>query len=125
MTTRSRVLQHQQIEQALRRQGLEGEAAFHLLAVRYLNELDEGRRNAAVRLLKRTRSRFAKAMRDDELRRLLDELVAADPAGERLADWYQHFVGRRFREGSGKFFTPRPVADAMVRLLPRKADAVI
>ena len=38
--------------------------------------------------------------------------------GVKLPDWYQFFIGRRFREGSGKFFTPKPIARAMAQMLP-------
>jgi type I restriction-modification system DNA methylase subunit len=113
------------LEQLLRRRGIEGEAAFHLLTARYLETLGDRPAALSARFLKRARRALAVVRRDAGLAHRLDALVASDPRGERLADWYQHFVGRRFREGSGKFFTPRPVADEMTRLLPRVDRAVI
>jgi type I restriction-modification system DNA methylase subunit len=42
-----------------------------------------------------------------------------------LPVWYQYFVGRRFREGSGKFFTPRLVARSMASLLTLEAGMTV
>ena len=115
----------QALERMLRRHGIEGEAAFRRLAARYLEAAGERRDGFSSKLLARPQRMMSVARRDAALARLLDSIIASDPRGEGLADWYQHFVGRRFREGSGKFFTPRPVADAMARLLPRVDRAVI
>jgi tRNA G10 N-methylase Trm11 len=56
---------------------------------------------------------------------LLEQAVSSDPHGLNLPVWYQHFMGRRFRLETGKFFTPRAIASAMASLLPRKEDATI
>ncbi|MFL6275818.1 MAG: class I SAM-dependent DNA methyltransferase [Blastocatellia bacterium] len=115
----------QALERALRRHGIEGEAAFRLLAAHYLNPAAGRLAEPQAALLKRSKQSLALLRREAGLARLLDAVVGADPRGERLADWYLHFVGRRFREGSGKFFTPRPVAESMACLLPRVDRAVI
>jgi len=125
MTTQTSTDHHQQLERALRRHGVEGETAFHLLAARYLETLNDKLDKPSARLLKSSKRLLVTLRRDPTLNRLLDSMIAADPRGERLADGYQHFIGRRFREGSGKFFTPRPVGEAMARLLPRVDRAVI
>ena len=117
--------QRQQLERALRRHGLEGEAAFHLLAARYLETIGKTPVRAVARFVRRSERVPVSVRRDGALNRLLDAMIAADPRGERLADSYQHFISRRFREGSGKFFTPRPVAEAMAALLPRVDRAVV
>ena len=62
---------------------------------------------------------------DKQVLSILDGIVAGDPQGRELATWYQFFFGRRFREGSGKFFTPRTIAAAMARLLPVQAGAIL
>ena len=113
------------LERLLRRHGVEGEAAFHLLAARYLRALADQPRRLAARLRDHTKRVDSITRQDIRLRDALDALVAGDPRGGRLADGYQHFVGRRFREGSGKFFTPPQVAMAMARLLPRVDRAVV
>ncbi|HJQ26710.1 MAG TPA: N-6 DNA methylase [Blastocatellia bacterium] len=115
----------QRLERLLRRHGIEGEAAFQLLAARYLAAAGKHHQQLSARFFAHTKRRWTTLRRDAGLAGQLDAMIASDPRGEGLADWYQHFVGRRFREGSGKFFTPRPVADAMASLLPRVARAVI
>lgn len=125
MTRETPADHRQQLEKALRRLGVEGEAAFQVLAMRYLETIKDNLHRPAARLLKSSKRLPAAIRRDPPLNRLLDSMIAADPRGERLADCYQHFIGRRFREGSGKFFTPRPVGEAMARLLPRVDRAVI
>jgi type I restriction-modification system DNA methylase subunit len=125
MTTQTATNHRRHLERALRRYGIEGEAAFHLLAARYLDAIGGKLDKPSARLLNRSRRAVAIMRRDPALEGLLDVMIASDPRGERLADSYQYFVGRRFREGSGKFFTPRPVAEAMARLLPRVDRAVI
>jgi type I restriction-modification system DNA methylase subunit len=125
MTTQTATDDKQQLERALRRQGIEGEAAFHLLAACYLEAINGKLYKPSARFLRRSRRALAVMRRDAVIAASLDAVIASDRRGERLADWYQHFVGRRFREGSGKFFTPRPVAEAMARLLPRVDRAVI
>ena len=50
--------------------------------------------------------------------------VGSDVVGH-LPVWYQYFVGRRFREGSGKFFTPKLVARSMANLLPLEAGLTL
>jgi type I restriction-modification system DNA methylase subunit len=115
----------EQLEKALRRLGVEGEAAFQVIAARYLGAIKGKPGEPSARLRKSATRLPATARRDLTLDRLLDSMVASDPRGDRLADCYQHFIGRRFREGSGKFFTPRPVGEAMARLLPRVDRAVI
>jgi SAM-dependent methyltransferase len=125
MTTQTATDDKQQLERALRRYGIEGEAAFHLLAAHYLDRINDKLTKPSERLFKRSRRALSIMRRDAAVTASLDAVIASDPRGERLAGWYQHFVGRRFREGSGKFFTPRPVAEAMARLLPRVDRAVI
>lgn len=125
MTTPTTTAHRPALERALRRHGIDGEAAFQHLAARYLDMIGGQRDHPSIRFIRPAKRALALTKRDDVLIRLMDEIIAADPRGEALADWYQHFVGRRFREGSGKFFTPRPVADSMARLLPRVDRAVI
>jgi SAM-dependent methyltransferase len=125
MITQTATDDKQQLERALRRHGIEGEAAFHLLAARYLHTINGKLNKLSARFLRRSKRARSVLRRDAGISASLDAVIASDPRGERLADWYQHVVGRRFREGSGKFFTPRPVAEAMARLLPRVDRAVI
>jgi SAM-dependent methyltransferase len=109
---------------ALRRYGIEGEEAFLALAYRLL---DARRITPELSFFPTERAVAALNVvsHDKQVISLLDGVVASDPHGHLLPAWYQFFFGRRFREGSGKFFTPRTVAAAMTRLLPIKPDAII
>jgi type I restriction-modification system DNA methylase subunit len=55
---------------------------------------------------------------DRQIDSLLTKIAVGPDAVANLPVWYQYFLGRRFREGSGKFFTPRSVARSMASLLP-------
>lgn len=75
--------------------------------------------------VERAKDAFSRIAVDEVIASAVDEVVKADPTGRELPVWYQFFLGRRFREGSGKFFTPRTVARAMARLLPAQSGAII
>lgn len=113
------------LHNALRRYGLEGEEAFLLLASRYLDTRKAGRRDFSFFPVERGFSVFNIVAHDKQLLSILDGILAADPQGRELPIWYQFFFGRRFREGSGKFFTPRTVAAAMAKLLPVHPGAIL
>lgn len=113
------------IEAGFRRYGLEGEDVFLALAARCVQET-HGRRNG-FRFFQYERGLQVLDLvtHDRQMGSLLARLCAGDQAVARLAPWYQYFVGRRFREGSGKFFTPRLVARSMASLLPLDAGIVV
>jgi len=121
----SRRVSDSALEHAFRRYGIEGEEAFLALASRYLQV-------SRVSLAKRSYFPYERGLstldivgHDRHLISLLDRIVEQDPAGRELPIWYQYFIGRRFREGSGKFFTPKTVASAMAHLLPVLPNVVI
>ena len=62
---------------------------------------------------------------DRHVESLLDTLCNGPSVLGNLPVWYQYFIGRRFREGSGKFFTPRVVARCMVSLIPLRPGVTI
>ena len=113
------------LENGLRQYGVEGEDAFYAIAFRYVVHYRHALHDPPERIMQRGGKAFAKISNDENLTGFLDWLVLSDSAGEELPVLYQHFFGRRFREGSGKFFTPRPVAAAMAALLPLKRDAIL
>ena len=116
--------QRETLHNYLRRHGLEGDASFQALAFHYVVSLPQCL-NISSADTQRWQAAHDKIKRDGLVSDLLNDVVRQDPSGANLPEWYQFFVGRRFREGSGKFFTPRPVAAAMTRLLPRRDQAVI
>jgi type I restriction-modification system DNA methylase subunit len=108
------------IGERLRRRGLEGEDAFYAVARAYADLLREP---APATIAGRGARSLAAC--DADLTRELATIARDDPGGAHLPGLYLHFVGRRFRHGSGKFFTPRPVAAAMAALLPRRRGALV
>jgi type I restriction-modification system DNA methylase subunit len=119
------LLPKKEIEDALRRHGAEGEDAFYAVAAYYLQYYKAEVTNNSLHCQERGEAILQSVGKDLRLITLLEQTVSADPEGLNLPVWYQHFLGRRFRLETGKFFTPRPVAAAMARLLPLKENAVI
>ncbi len=113
------------LDNALRRYGVEAEDAFLALASRYLQVRAVELPRKSFFPLERGLSTLETVAHDRQLLSLLDRIVENDPGGRELPVWYQYFLGRRFREGSGKFFTPRSVAAGMAHLLPVRANSVI
>jgi type I restriction-modification system DNA methylase subunit len=125
MTDRLFIQQRSLLENYFRKYGIEGEDAFYTLAYYYVEHFAAIVKKAPERIVQRGQTKLERLTKDRRLQALLEEIVGADTHGDNLPLWYQHFLGRRFREGSGKFFTPRPVAAAMAALLPRRKDAVV
>ncbi len=113
------------LHNALRRYGVEGEDAFLVLASRYLDTQKAGRRDFSFFPVERGFAALNIVAHDKQVLSILDGIIAGDPQGRDLPTWYQFFFGRRFREGSGKFFTPRTIAAAMARLLPIQPGAIL
>ena len=113
------------LQNGLRRYGIEGEEAFLVLASRYLDVRKVPLLKLRFFPLERGQAALNMVAHDKQVMAILDGIVTGDPVGRELPNWYQFFFGRRFREGSGKFFTPRTVAAAMARLLPVSPGTVI
>lgn len=104
-----------EVEGRFRYWGADGEAAFRAVCFAYHQALGL---NGVVPLscVESWEAAHARIAADTELVARLRDFARED-AGTALPDWYQFFVGRKFRSGSGKFFTPKPVAMAMAHLL--------
>jgi type I restriction-modification system DNA methylase subunit len=113
------------IEAGFRRYGLEGEDVFLALAARCVEE-SRGRHNGFEFFQYERGLQVLDLVTHD---RQIDSILARACVGSdsigHLPVWYQYFVGRRFREGSGKFFTPKIVARSMVDLLPLDAGIIL
>jgi len=125
MVSRQLIMQRERLQDSFRRHGLEGEAAFQAIAYHYTHLFPFETEGIPREITAAWKSAHCKIVNDGNIRRSLNELVMQDKQGHHLPDWYGFFVGRRFREGSGKFFTPRPIAAAMAKLLPRISNPVI
>lgn len=115
----------ERLADALRRHGVEGEQAFYSLAFQYHRSFFHALQDMPENVVAKWSLSYSRLAHDERLVSTLADLVQQDPKGNTLPDWYQFFIGRRFREGSGKFFTPRSVAAAMANLLPRIGNPVI
>lgn len=107
-----RVLEHR-----FRRHGIEGEEAFYAVCYGYVIT-----RSLTVPRESRIHTRGSAAFSNlpMDLAMLVEQIASKDGSGFELPNLYQHFLGRRFREGSGKFFTPSSVADSMVALIQKR-----
>ncbi len=124
MVSRKYTTAQEELESLLRRFGIGGETAFYVLAYHYFVCYKE-RLEIPADVREKWHHAYQNIENEGRILLFLDELVLNDPNGHALADWYQFFIGRRFREASGKFFTPKPIAHAMARMLPPTQDAVV
>ena len=119
------IMQRERLQDNFRRHGLEGETAFQAIAYHYTHLFPIETADIPRRIVAVWKTAHCKIVNNGHIRRTLNELVVQDKQGHNLPDWYGFFVGRKFREGSGKFFTPKPIATLMARLLPRINNPII
>ena len=106
------------IEAGFRRYGLEGVDVFLALSARCVQEAHRWHNGFDFFQYERGLQILDLVTHDRQIDSLLARVCVGGESVGLLAVWYQYFVGRRFREGSGKFFTPRLIARAMASLLP-------
>jgi len=114
------------IESFLRQYGIEGEDAFLALTSFYLriyNPLETSKNLEAHR--KKGEKLLSKFKSDLVLIDQLKDFVITDESGESLPIAYQYFHSKKFRDNTGKFFTPKEVAEAMAAMLPIKKDSIV
>jgi SAM-dependent methyltransferase len=125
MTSRQFLKQQARLAHSFQRLGLAGETAFQTLSYQYVLNYSEKLSTLPAERLQTWRSSYQRVQAQPQITQFLKILVADDPTGAQLPEWYQFFVGRRYREDSGKFFTPKPIAAVMARLLPKRSGVVI
>ena len=106
------------VEAAFRRYGLEGEDVFLAIAARCVQESQTVQNGFEFFQYERGLQILDLVAHDRRIDSILTRISVGEEAVVHLPVWYQYFVGRRFREGSGKFFTPGSVARSMASLLP-------
>jgi len=109
------------IDALFRRYGLEGEDVFLAIAARCVQESRIRHNGFDFFKYGRGLQVLDIVTHDRQVDSLLARVCVGSNAVDRLPLLYQYFVGRRFREGSGKFFTPKSVARSMLNLLPLRA----
>lgn len=114
------------IEIFLRQYGIEGEDAFLALTSFYLRIHNPIKYSMNLKKFRKKGEKLLNKFKNDLV--LIDQLkeyVSNDMAGVSLPVAYQYFLSKKFRDSTGKFFTPKEVAEAMSAMLPVKKDAVI
>lgn len=125
MTSPQFIKQKEQLQEYFRRFGLDGESAFRAIAYQYFLSYPERLANLPPEVLQQWQLSYQVVEAQDYVIDLLSEASSNDPLGNKLPEWYQFFIGRRYREDSGKFFTPKPIASIMAQLLPQQPGAII
>ena len=114
-----------EIERLFRKHGIESEDVFNAISAQYIvsNNLNISERLEKIKI--KGLSLLNQIKRDNHLIKILNDLTKKDKYGEQLPVIYQYFLSKRFRDFSGKFFTPREIASSMSKLLPLKENAII
>ncbi|MCP4351566.1 MAG: N-6 DNA methylase [Desulfobacterales bacterium] len=113
-----------EVEKRYRELGVEGDEVFTLIASEYiqLHKLDLSER--LVSIIKKANGINCNGNRQ-KIESITKRVVRYDKLGKELPILYQFFHSKRFRDNTGKFFTPGNIAKSMVDMLPPKNDAVI
>lgn len=114
------------IESFLRQYGIEGENAFLVLTSFYLRIYNPLNTSLNLQTHRKKGERLLSKFTNDLV--LIDQLkdfVISDESGESLPIAYQYFHAKKFRDNTGKFFTPKEVAEAMADMLPIKKESVV
>lgn len=113
-----------EIEKKFRELGIEGDDVFTLIATKYIQLLElelSDRLNDIIRKSDKINCNGSK----ERIEKLTVSIVTNDKKGIELPALYQFFHSKRFRDNTGKFFTPRNIAESMVEMLPLKENALI
>lgn len=114
------------IEDFLRQYGIEGENAFLTLTAFYLRIYNPENTSKNLKAHREKGEKLLSKFKSDlVLIDQLNEFVISDQSGESLPIAYQYFHSKQFRDNTGKFFTPKEVAEAMAAMLPVRKDAII
>jgi type I restriction-modification system DNA methylase subunit len=113
-------------DRIFRQFGIEGEETFKLITSHYLNAHKPQKVSKCLADLWREGNLLFDTVKSDKIAcQTLAFISANDYYGESLPIVYQYFLTKRFRYLSGKFFTPRNLANLMTSMLPLKKDAII
>lgn len=115
----------EKIEKIMQTYGLDGEDAFFTIASFYISSYvkiltEKLNKMHSLGLDIRKKYKISKYHCEE-----INHVIKRDTSGDLLPIFYQHFLSKRFRGISGKFFTPHPIAEAMVGLLTPFNNAII
>jgi len=115
-----------EIDRVFRQYGIEGEDTFRLISTQYLNAHNPQKISKELKLFWEEGKVLLVNISEDKIaRQTLEYVISNDFYGENLPIIYQFFLSKRFRDLSGKFFTPKNLAWLMAAMLPVKENAVI
>ncbi len=115
-----------EIDKTFRQFGIEGEDTFKIIATHYLNIHTPKKVSKELRAFWNQGLELLELVNEDKIaRQTLELIITSDLYGEGLPILYQYFLTKRFRDLSGKFFTPKSLAKIMTSMLPIKNGAVI
>ena len=115
-----------EIETFLRQYGIEGEDAFITLTAFYLRIHNPSKASKNLEYFRRKGEKLLQKLETDiVLLGQLEQYVSQDIKGNSLPIAYQYFLSKKFRDNTGKFFTPKEVAEAMADMLPVKENSII
>lgn len=115
-----------EIDKTFRQFGIEGEDTFTIISTHYLNTHKPGKISKDLKSFWNQGQKLLKIVKNDRVaEQTLEFIIANDLYGENLPIFYQYFLTKRFRDLSGKFFTPKNLARIMVSMLPTKDKAII
>jgi len=116
----------QNIETFLRQYGIEGEDAFIVLTTFYLRLHNPKPVSKNLTFFRNQgETLLGKLNNDILLIEQLEEYISNDIKGDSLPIAYQYFLSKKFRDNTGKFFTPKEVAEAMSNMLNIKEGAIV
>lgn len=106
------------IETLFRQFGYEADDVFIALSAHYIDHFDIRMSDRLQNLYRKGKVILDHVESYKPLHDINAKLIDNDVNGDKLPIIYQYFLSKRFRDLTGKFFTPKPVAAAMVEMLP-------
>ena len=113
------------IELSFRQFGYEAEDVFNAFASCYIDIFSIQTSEKLSKLHEKGKQITDIVFKDSVLKEIVIYYTKIDKQGDNLPVIYQYFLAKRFRDITGKFFTPRVVAAQMSEMLPLKKDAII
>lgn len=114
------------IDKTFRQFGIEGEDTFKMISAHYLNAHKPKVVTKEMKMFWNEGLELLEVLKKDRVaRQTLELILKNDLYGQNLPTIYQYFLTKRFRDLSGKFFTPHDLAKIMTSMLPIKNGAVV
>jgi type I restriction-modification system DNA methylase subunit len=118
-----------EIETVFRQFGYEAEDIFNAIAYFYVNIFMIETSENLTKIIQKGEIISQVLLKDNtnkrNIEKIIDDYIRQDKSCNNLTVFYQYFLGKRFRDITGKFFTLDKIAKSMVRMLPIKPHALI